>query len=107
MKKEDLETLTSGMQTKLGTEHSAIINDDLVTIILENERMNNEITKRDNEITQLKDEKEKLILTNNQLFQQVALGKESELSPSFSKEEPKKEPFSLKNVFDERGNFIN
>lgn len=107
MKKEEMETLTSGMQTKLGNETSALINDDLATIILENERMNNEITKRDKEISKLNQDKEKLILTNNQLFQQVAMGKENDLADSFSKEEPKKEPFSLKNVFDEKGNFIN
>lgn len=104
MKKEEMETLTKGIQKKLGKEQSALINDDLATILLDNTSMNTELETRQTTIQNLQKDKEELIMTNNRLFQQVSVGKET--SPTKEKEE-KKEPFSFKSVFDEKGNFIN
>lgn len=102
MKKEDLETIQNSIQNKLGEEHSALISDDLATIILDNDNMLSELQSKNSQIKQLKDDKDKLIMTNNRLFQQVSVGQEE--TPK--KEEKKKEKFSFKSVFDEKGNFI-
>lgn len=104
MKKEEMETLAINIQKKLGKEQSALINDDLATILLDNASMNTELETRQTTIQNLQKDKEDLIMTNNRLFQQVAVGEET--SPTKEKEK-KKEPFSFKSVFDEKGNFIN
>lgn len=105
MKKEEMETLTKGIQKKLGKEQSALINDDLATILLDNTSMNTELETRQTTIQNLQKDKEDLIMTNNRLFQQVSVGKET--SPTQQKEETKRKPFNVKSVFDEKGNFIN
>lgn len=103
MKQDDMKKLTESIQQKLGQENSALINDDLAQIILDNNTMNTELEKRDNTINDLKKDKEDLMLTNSRLFQQVTVGEE----PKQNEKEDKKELFSLKNAFDEKGNFIN
>lgn len=105
MKQEDLEKITKGIQKKLGKEQSALINDDLASIVLDNTAMNTELQTRQEKINQLNEDKENLILTNNRLFQQVGIGFE-EQKPNEKQEEKKKEKFSFKSVFDEKGNFI-
>lgn len=105
MKQEDLEKITEGIQKKLGKEQAALINDDLANIVLDNTAMNTELNTRQEKINQLNQDKENLILTNNRLFQQVGIGQEEPKS-NLAKKEDKKEKFSLKNVFDEKGNFI-
>lgn len=102
MKKEDLANLQNSIQNKLGEEHSALISDDLATIILDNDNMLSELESKNSQIKQLKDDKDKLIMTNNRLFQQVSVGQEE--TPK--NKEKKKEKFSFKSVFDEKGNFI-
>lgn len=104
MKKEEMETLTKGIQKKLGKEASALINDDLATIVLDNTSMNTELDTRQTKIDTLEKDKENLIMTNNRLFQQVSIGEET--TPTKEKEEKKKEKFSFKSAFDEKGNFI-
>ena len=107
MKKEEMENLTTSIQEKLGKEASAKIADDLGKLITDNAQMNKEIENRNSQITKLKQEKENLITTNGNLLQQVAMGEDLTFlgSQNKQKEEPKK-PFSFKDCFDEKGNFI-
>lgn len=102
MKREDLEKITSSMQSKLTEEQSALIADDIATILLDNTAMNTEIETHKNNISKLEKDKEQLIMTNNRLFQQVAVGSEE-----IKEEKQEQKPFSFKSVFDEKGNFIN
>lgn len=102
MKAEDFEKLTKSIQKKLGQEQSSLINDDLATMVLDNKSMNEEIVKHQETITTLKKDKDDLIMTNNRLFQQVAIGEEVKAE---EKQEDKK-PFNFRSVFDDKGNFI-
>lgn len=104
MKKEELEQITNSISDKLGKETSALIHDDLASIILDNEATNKSLTEKDNTIQKLKEDKESLIITNNKLFQQVGIGKEEVKKPEPSEEYT---PFNFNSVFDEKGNFIN
>lgn len=108
MKKEDFDNLTKSMQEKLGKEASAKIADDIGKLITDNTQMNNEISKRDNEINKLKQDKENLIATNSSLLQQVGMSTDDfSISNSKKQKEDEKEnkPFSFKSCFDEKGNF--
>ena len=104
MTHEELENITKGIQSKLGKETSALINDDIATILLDNQSMNTELENRQTTINSLKQDKDNLIMTNNRLFQQVSVGEEPERKKE--KEEKPIEKFSFKSVFDDKGNFI-
>lgn len=109
MKKEELLELSNRIQEKIGKEASALIQDDLGILITDNETTNSLIMEKEAEISKEKSLNENLIKANSSLFQQVgnqgtsALNKE----PKEVVEEPKKpKSFSIKDCFDEKGNFI-
>ena len=106
MKKEEMEQLTNTIQEKIGKDASALIADDLGKLITDNTLMNGEISKRDEKITKLETDKENLIMTNGNLLQQVAMGKEeNKFAPQIGKEEDEEKPFNFDDVLDEYGNF--
>jgi len=107
MKKEEMEQLTNGIQEKLGKEASALIADDLGKLITDNTLMNSEITKRDEKITKLQTDKENLIMTNGNLLQQVAMGKDDDnkIYNKNQKEEKEEKPFDYSKIFDENRKF--
>lgn len=99
MKNQDYENIINGIRTKVGDEMSALIADDLTTLISDNSNMNSQIENKDKEIDKLKSDKENLIKANGNLFQQITMGEEKN-----EKEEP--EEFSFYDMFDDNGNFI-
>ena len=103
MQNDDLEAITNSIKSKLGDENVALIADDLGTLITRNTQVYNNMLKKDEEITKLKDDKEKLVLANGQLLQQVSIG----TSSNAPKEEEKieKKSFNFRSVFDEKGRF--
>lgn len=70
--------------------------------------MNTEISKRDEKITKLENDKENLITTNGNLLQQVAMGKdEGNFTTNKNQEkEEKEEIFDYKKVFDKNRKFF-
>ena len=105
MKNEDFQKLTTGIQEKLGSENTALVADDLTTLISDNSNMNAELDKKDKEIEQLKSDKERLIQVNGNLLQKVSMGSQNEFNkkPENENNTPKQ---SLKDAFDSKGNFI-
>lgn len=97
-----VEDITNTISEKLGEEGTAIIGDDIVSLItLENTRLK-EIDDKKKEIETLKQKNEMLITANGNLMQQVSMGKDEMLE----KEEPKEtKRFSFRDVFDEKGHF--
>ena len=76
--------------------------DDLVTLITENEATNTLLQNKDNEITKLKQTNENLLKVNANLFQQVGV---EDNTVKNKNNETNKKKFSLKDAFDEKGNF--
>ena len=108
MKNEDFKNFVGKMQEKLGKENSAIISDDLATLISDNITMNEEISKRDNSIKEKDDLNKKLVSANSSLLQQVGTAS-SEDSPIPKKkitEEVTEEKISWEDCFDKKGNFL-
>lgn len=103
MQNDELETITNSIKSKLGEENVALIADDLGTLITRNIQINDAMLKKDNEITKLKDEKEKLVIANGNLLQRVPIGTPSK-APKEDVEVEKKS-FNFRSVFDEKGNF--
>lgn len=103
MKNEDISKLTQKIQEKIGQENSALISEELATLISDTANVNSQIEKQSSEIETLKSDKEKLLDVNSKLFLQVSQGYDESLIEDKKAEE--KKPFSFKSCFDEKGNF--
>ena len=108
MKNEDFKKIISGIESKLGKENTALISDDLGTLISDNLTMNKDISDRDNKIKEQDTLNEKLVLANSSLLQQVGvpdtvpIKKES----GSKKEEVEEKTISWEDCFDKKGNFL-
>lgn len=104
MKQEDFEKLENNMKEKLGKDNFAKISDDIATLMSENNNMNTQLSARDTEITQLKQDKSNLIETNGNLMQKISVGFEEPMkNPNTEETKPKTK---LSDAFDEKGRFI-
>lgn len=101
MKQEEIENLTNSIRNKIGEENSALISEELVNIISDNNNMNTEISNKNQEIQNLTESKQYLLETNGKLFQQIGLG----LDKKEDIVEENKKNFRFSDVFDEKGNF--
>ena len=104
MQEEELKTITDNIQEKIGKESSGFIADDIGKLITGNQNNLSLIRKKDEEIKSLKETNEKLVLANGSLLAQIPVASEYDKHPS-EKEETEKPSFSLRSVFDSKGNF--
>ena len=102
MNSEELEGITQNIIDKLGNETSAIILDDLTSIITKNNNTIQTLKDKDSEIAKLKNRNELLIDSNSKLMQQVPRGIED--VPRDKKEETlENTKIDLRSCFDEYG----
>lgn len=101
MKNEELAVITDSIKEKLGEEATALIADDLGLLMSENNRIFTSINSKDEEITKLKEDKERLVKANANLLQRVPITPEKP-----AKSEELKKSISLSSCFDSKGNFI-
>ena len=102
MKNEELEVITNSIKETLGEESTALIADSLGLLMSENTRVYNSIVAKDKEIDQLKEKNDRLVNANANLLQRVPIAT-PEPKKEVVKEEKKK--LSLRDCFDEKGNF--
>lgn len=96
--------LTSKIEQTLGQEEYATISDTIGELLTGNTENMKAIAERDAEIDKLKDRNDKLVSANGALLQKVPMG----YMQNDRKEEKKENPqpkLSLKDAFDEKGNF--
>ena len=93
------------IEKKIGKDNYAKIADDAGILITENKAVLTELSKKGEEIEQLKSDKEALVIANGNLLQQIPMSNEDAFEPK-PKEEPEKKSISLKDAFDAKGNFI-
>lgn len=105
MTEKDFNKVIDDIKETLGNENVGLIADNLAILISDNTNVNNEITKKDEEIQTLKEDKERLIKTNGNLLQQVTFGKEEDIIYSNKKNEEEKEYIDYKLGFDEKRKF--
>lgn len=103
MKAEDYQNKMNQIQEKIGKDASALILDDIATLITDNQNMNKELESKDEQIGNLKKTNETLQTVNGNLLQQVAMGDDT--NTNNTEENKKKEPFDFRTCFDEKGNF--
>lgn len=103
MQDNDLQTIIDSISEKVGKENSALIADDIGKLITINSSVVDDMKKKDTEISRLTQTNEKLIIANGNLLQSIPMGKEEKREDKEEKEERKST--SLRDCFDERGNF--
>ena len=95
-----IEDYTNKIQEKLGKEEASKIADDIANILSYDNKLQKDISDRNEEITKLKKDKDMLIEANGNLLQKVPFGREEDNS---KEEETEKKPFDFRSVFDENG----
>lgn len=102
MSDEDLLKITSAMEESLGAENFAKISDSVGLLMTENTKTQNSLRESSKRISQLEADKEKLILANGNLLQQIPMGKDPVHE---EKAESKNDDFRFEDMFDEFGRF--
>lgn len=101
MKYKDYDEKMTTMLSKIGNESSNLILDDVAIFLSDNQRMNEEIDSKNEEIERLKNLNQRLQQVNGNLLLQIPVSKEEK-----EEDVPKKASnFSMRDVFDEKGNF--
>lgn len=95
----NIEEYTNKIQEKIGKEEAGKIADDIANILSYDNKLQQDIKNKQEEITKLQKDKEMLIEANGNLLQQVPFGKEKD-----ERNDPEeKKPFDFRSVFDENG----
>lgn len=100
MKYKEFEDKISLITDKIGNDSSNLILDDVAVLLTDNQQMNNELETKDKEIESLKSSIDKLQKVNGNLLLQIPAIKEVK-----NEELKKKEYHSMRDAFDEKGNF--
>lgn len=104
MSREDLEKVVNNIKSSIDETNSALISDDLVSIVTAYDSLIADNDAKSSEIKTLKTDKDNLIKVNGQLFQKVGFGKEEK--PTIQKEEPAEEVIELSDIINEKGELI-
>ena len=105
MSREDLEKVVNNIKSSIDETQSALISDDLLTIVTAYDSLKADNDAKESEISTLKNDKDNLIKVNGQLFQKVGFNKGDEKSPIL-KDEPKAEVIELSDIINEKGELI-
>lgn len=105
MSREDLEKVVNKIKDSVNETDSALISDDLVSIVTAYDSLIADNESKTKEITTLNTDKDNLIKVNGQLFQKVGFGKESNTS-IIHKEEPAEEVIDITDIINEKGELI-
>ena len=95
--------LTGKIEETLGKDSFATISDTIGELLTGNTENMKAIAERDAEIDKLKDRNDKLVAANGALLQKVPMGYQA-AEQKKEKEAPQPK-ISLKDAFDEKGNF--
>ena len=99
----DLNQLLRVIDIRIIRNEKITISDKIGELLTGNSENMKIIAEKDAEIDKLKDKNDKLVSANGALLQKVPMGYEQKVSKEETKETPKK--ISLKDAFDEKGNF--
>lgn len=100
----NIDEITSSIKNKLGDENSGKIADDLANLLIYDKNLNDDIKKKDEEITRIKADKDLLVQANANLLGKIPMGKDDEEEFETSKKETNPEYFDYRTIF-EKGRF--
>ena len=103
LNKEEFETLINSIKDRLDETTSALISEDLLSIISNYTLALDEISKGVEEIDKLKADKDELLKVNGRLFQKVGWGGGGKED---AKQEVEGEEMTIEDIVDEKGELI-
>lgn len=109
MKKEEFDNKVNSMLEKIGNDSANLILDDVGILLNDNVNMNEEITKKDKEIQDLKRTNETLQKVNGNLLQQIGMQEEKKPQEDEKIQNVKENGKPIINFragLDKNGNFI-
>lgn len=106
MNPEQLNTELEQIKSTLGEEETAKIQDSLANIQNLNQVSIEAQKSQQEEIDKLKDDKQKLIASNNNLYQRITTQQSEMLDDDNEKGSGEQKPFNFRNCFDKNGQFI-
>lgn len=98
---EELENAMNNLREKLGEESSALVSEDLLSILSSYKNLTDEINEHEEEIENLKNAKDELLKINGKLFQKIGFEKEEEKEEK--EEEKDEEIIDVNDIIDEKG----
>ena len=105
LNKDDFGSLINQLKGKLTEESSALISDDLLSVITNYNATLDEIEKNQNDINTLKSEKEDLLKVNAKLYQRIGFDKEEEKQEEQEKNE-EQDVTDINDIVNEKGELI-
>ena len=103
MEYKEFDEKMSSMLDKIGNDSASLILDDTALLLSDKQNTENELKAKNDEIQKLKNLNSRLQQVNSNLLLQIPVNKEEKKNEDEEKKERKS--FSIKEVFDENGNF--
>lgn len=95
----NIDEITNSIKEKLGDEEAGKIADDLASLLIVNNNLNESISTRDKEIEKLKTDKDLLVSANANLLLKIPAGKDSDEGFDNPRKEDDNKPFDFRNCF--------
>lgn len=105
MDDKKLTEIMDNIQSKVGKEVAATIQDDLGLLITGNTENLNSIKEKDNQIKELQSRNEKLVNANAKLFAQIPADDDPAIKSSAPESPQTPEEYDFFSAYDEHGNF--
>lgn len=105
MSYEDFEKLINGVKDKLGSENSALVSEELLSVISNTKTAYDNLDTANEEIKTLKSEKDDLLKVNGRLFQKIGFDKTEEEENLLPNNQTEEKPL-ISDVINEKGDFI-
>lgn len=102
MEYKEYDNKMTSMLDKIGNDSAGLILDDVAVLLTDNKQMNEELTKKDEEIKRLNDLNTRLQKVNGNLLLQIPVTKKEDKKEDENADSPK---YNLSEAFDENGKF--
>lgn len=103
---DELKVLVDSIKEKLDESQSALLSEDLLSIVSNYQILFDELTSIKEEVDKLKSENEELLKVNGRLFQKIGFDEDIKDESAELPESAKEEEISVEEVIDERGEII-
>lgn len=103
---DELKVLVDSIKEKLDETQSALLSEDLLSIVSNYQLLYDELSKVNEEITKLKEDNEELLKVNGRLFQKIGFDEDIKDESAELQEEGAEEEMTIEEVIDEKGELI-
>ena len=103
---DELKVLVDSIKEKLDETQSALLSEDLLSIVSNYQLLFDELSKVNEEISKLKADNEELLKVNGRLFQKIGFDEDIKDESAELEEENAEEEITVEEVIDEKGELI-